>query len=153
MRTLISIAALCCALVSLGAPSIATAQAIKLDVDQSKPLNFKNPITGVVVGNAGIADVIVHDSTTLLVIGKSVGSTHFLVVDQRGREVFSGTIAVQASEINGLVTVQRGSELSTSICNVRCVAYAHPESGTAAMTDAVGRASARTAFASGGGSK
>jgi Flp pilus assembly secretin CpaC len=153
MRTLISIAALCSAVICLSAPAAASAQAIRLNVDQSKPLNFKKPITGVVVGNAGVADVIVHDSRTLLVIGKSVGSTHFLVVDEGGREVFSGSIAVDSPSVNGLLTVQRGRELSTSICDSRCVAYAHPESGGPALNDALGRAIARNSFARGGGSR
>jgi Flp pilus assembly secretin CpaC len=131
----------------------AQAQAVALEVDQSKPLRFTTPITGVVVGNAGVADVIVHDSKTLFVIGKSVGSTHVLAVDQRGRTVFSGTVAVRAADIDGLLTVQRGRELSTSICDTRCIAYAHSEAGAQGISDAVARASSRTAFAGGGGPK
>jgi Flp pilus assembly secretin CpaC len=127
----------------------AHAQAVSLEVDQAKPLHFNAPITGVVVGNAGIADVIVHDSKTLFVIGKSVGSTHVLAVDQRGRTVFSGSVAVRASAPEGLLTVQRGRELTTSLCDTRCIAYAHSESGMQGMSDAVGRASARSAFAGG----
>ena len=131
----------------------ANAQSVSVEVDQSKPIRFTTPITGVVVGNAGIADVIVHDSKTLFIVGKSVGSTHVLAVDQRGRTVFSGTVAVRASEINGLLTIQRGREISTNICDERCIAYAHSEAGVQGIADAVTRASSRTAFASGGGPK
>ena len=129
----------------------ALAQAVSLNVDQSQPLRFNMPITGVVVGNAGIADVIVHDSKTLFVIGKSVGTTHVLAVDQRGRTVFSGQVNVRAASPDGLLTVQRGRELSTSICDVRCIAYPHSEANTQGMSDAISRATARTGFASGGG--
>lgn len=128
----------------------AHAQAVALEIDQAKPLRFNAPITGVVVGNAGIADVIVHDSKTLFVIGKSVGSTHVLAVDQRGRTVFSGNVSVRASEMGGLLTVQRGRELSTSLCDTRCVAFAHSEASNQGIADAVSRATSRTAFASGG---
>jgi Flp pilus assembly secretin CpaC len=127
----------------------AHAQAVSVEVDQSKPLRFDSPVTGVVVGNAGIADVIVHDSKTLFVIGKSVGTTHVLAVDQRGRTVFSGNVAVSAAQVNNLLTVQRGRELATSICDARCIAYPDSEATTSAMSDAAIRAKNRSAFASG----
>jgi Flp pilus assembly secretin CpaC len=151
MRTLYTVSTALAASMCLFAASSAQAQAISLDIDQSKPIRFTTPITGVVVGNAGIADVIVHDTKTLFVIGKAVGTTHVLAVDQRGRTVFSGEIAVRASDVNGLLTVQRGREISTSICDQRCVASAGPESTASGMSDAVARAKARSAFASGGG--
>jgi Flp pilus assembly secretin CpaC len=128
----------------------AQAQAVSVEIDQSKPLRFDSPVTGVVVGNAGIADVIVHDSKTLFVIGKSVGTTHVLAVDQRGRTVFSGTVAVSAAQVPNLLTVQRGRELSTSICDARCIAYPDSEASTESLSIAATRARARTAFARGG---
>jgi Flp pilus assembly secretin CpaC len=128
----------------------AQAQAVSLEIDQSKPLRFNSPVTGVVVGNAGIADVIVHDPKTLFVIGKSAGRTHVLAVDQRGRTVFSGEVAVRAAQVDNLVSVQRGREISTSICDTRCIAYVDPEATTTGISEAVSRARARSAFASGG---
>lgn len=153
MRIATLLVAVCTAVLCTLASGAASAQAVTLEVDQSKPLRFNAPITGVVVGNAGVADVIVHDPKTLFVIGKSVGSTHVLAVDQRGRTVFSGDVSVRAPEFIGLLTVQRGRELSTSICDSRCIAYAHPEATALGISEAVTRASARTAFASGGGPK
>jgi Flp pilus assembly secretin CpaC len=102
-----------------------------------------------VVGNAGIADVIVHDSKTLFVIGKSVGTTHVLAVDMRGRTVFSGNVSVSAAQVDNLLTVQRGREISTSVCDTRCIAYAASEATAAPMAEAIGRARARTGFAGG----
>lgn len=150
MRTATSFVTTVSVLVSVLCATSAQAQAVALEIDQTKPLRFNSPITGVVVGNAGIADVIVHDSKTLFVIGKSVGSTHVLAVDQRGRTVFSGNVSVRASEMDGLLTVQRGRELSTSVCDTRCVAFAHSEANNQGIADAVSRATSRTAFASGG---
>jgi Pilus formation protein N terminal region len=153
MRTTTVLLSAFTTLISFVAANAAFAQAMTIEVDQSKPVRFTTPITGVVVGNAGIADVIVHDSRTLFVIGKSVGSTHVLAVDERGRSVFSGTIAVRAADLQGLLTVQRGKEFSTSICDTRCITYAHSEASNAPLADAVSRASTRTGFASGGGPK
>jgi Flp pilus assembly secretin CpaC len=153
MRIATTLATTCASLVCVMAAGNAHAQAVSLEIDQSKPLHFNAPVTGVVVGNAGIADVIVHDPKTLFVIGKSVGSTHVLAVDQRGRTVFSGTVMVRASSPEGMLTVQRGRDLTTSICDERCIAYPHPESSAQGLSDAVGRASTRTGFAGGGGPK
>lgn len=153
MRIAKSLATTCASLVCMFAASGAYAQAVSLEIDQSKPLHFNAPVTGVVVGNAGIADVIVHDSRTLFVIGKSVGSTHVLAVDQRGRTVFSGTVMVRANAPEGLLTVQRGRELTTSLCDERCIAYAHSESTAQGLGDAINRAGSRSSFASGGGPK
>jgi Flp pilus assembly secretin CpaC len=136
---------------SMFAVSTAFAQAVSINVDQTQPLRFTVPVTGVVVGNAGIADVIVHDSRTLFVIGKSVGTTHVLAVDQRGRTVYSGQVQVRAANPDGLLTVQRGKEVSTSLCNERCIAYPHSEASNQGMSEAISRATARTGFASGGG--
>jgi Flp pilus assembly secretin CpaC len=127
----------------------AQAQAVSLEIDQSKPLHFSSPVTGVVVGNAGIADVIVHDPKTLFVIGKSVGTTHVLAVDQRGRTVFSGTVAVSAAQVSNLLTVQRGRELSTSVCDQRCIAYPDSEASSQSLADAVNRTRSRSSFAAG----
>ncbi len=137
------------AIVSVVSFGTVSAQAVSINVDQTQPLRFTMPITGVVVGNAGIADVIVHDSKTLFVIGKSVGTTHVLAVDQRGRTVYSGQVQVRAAQPEGLLTVQRGKELSTSICDTRCVAYPHSEASNQGMSDAISRATARTGFAGG----
>lgn len=153
MRTTLSYISVCTAAFGFLVCGPALAQSMRLEVDQSQPIRFNSPITGVVVGNAGIADVIVHDSKTLLVIGKSVGTTRVLAVDGRGRAVYSGQVEVRATDLQGLLTVQRGRELSTSLCDTRCVAYAHSESGTQGISDAVGRATARSAFAGGSGPK
>lgn len=129
--------------------SVAHAQSMAIEIDQSRPLRFTSPVTGVVVGNAGIADVIVHDPRTLFVIGKSVGTTHVLAVDQRGRTVFSGQVVVRPADINNLLTVQRGREISSSICDERCIAFADSESTQAGMGDAISRARTRSGFAGG----
>lgn len=149
MRRFISISSVLVATIAALASSAGHAQAVNLEIDQSKPLHFNSPVTGVVVGNAGIADVIVHDPKTLFVIGKSVGTTHVLAVDQRGRTVFSGNVAVSAAQVNGLLTVQRGRDLTTSVCADRCIAYPDSEAGTQGLADAATRARSRSAFASG----
>jgi Flp pilus assembly secretin CpaC len=146
MRTFILAAA---AAVSVSAPAIA--QEISIEVDQAQSVRLATPITGVVVGNAGVADVIVHDANLLFVLGKSVGQTQVLAVDARGRTVYNGMIHVRAGEQAGLVTVQRGTTVSTVQCTTRCIGVAHPEATTEGLQGAIGAVTARNGFTRGGG--
>lgn len=129
----------------------ALAQTLQLDVDQARSIRLNTPVTGIVVGNAGVADVIVHSPNLIFVLGKSVGETHLMAVDERGRTIYSGTVEVRAGEPEGLVTVQRGRETFTQQCDERCVAVLHPEASAAGMSAASGAISARSAFTRGGG--
>ena len=99
----------------------AVAQTMQLNVDEARPLRMHAPVTGVVIGNAGIADVIVHDANMLFVLGKSVGVTSVVAVDGRGRTVYDGVIEVRANEPDGLVVIQRGPSTTTVVhCADRC---------------------------------
>lgn len=151
MRALFKHMGLGVAALGLAVAGTAQAGSLALEVDQSTSLRFKSSVSGVVVGNAGVADVIVHDNQTLLVVGKSVGTTHVLAVDGRGRTVYSGDVTVRAAEVAGMVTVQRGRTFATSICDTRCIPFPHSEASASEMTEAIARASTRTGFAGGGG--
>ena len=146
------LASIACALVVLTAGS-AVAQSFQLEVDQTQPLRFQRPVTGVVVGNASIADVIVHDANVLFVVGKSVGTTEVLAVDAAGKTVFSGTIQVRPTNVRDMVTIQRGKEISTAICQDRCIPNVHSEGTSAGNNSAIAAIGARSGFAAGSGGR
>ncbi|MCA3693365.1 pilus assembly protein N-terminal domain-containing protein [Aquidulcibacter sp.] len=133
--------------------SSAAAQSFQLEVDQTQPLRFERPVTGVVVGNASIADVIVHDARVLFVIGKSTGTTEITAVDAAGRTVFSGTVQVRPANVRDMVTIQRGREISTAICQERCIPNVHSEGTTQGNNPAVTAINQRSGFAAGSGSR
>nr|HPG89139.1 pilus assembly protein N-terminal domain-containing protein [Hyphomicrobium sp.] len=70
-KTFFAAIAVCLAL----APA-AAADPLKVRVDQTIPLKLSQAANSVVVGNATVADVAVHDARTLLVTGKAFGSTN-----------------------------------------------------------------------------
>ena len=148
MRAMI-LAATTVAVAAFATPALA--QQVSLEVDQAEAIRLPVPITGVVIGNAGVADVIVHDANLIFVLGKSVGQTQVLAVDATGRTVFNGTIVVRAGDNRGLVTVQRGTEVSTYDCGNRCAIVAHPEATAEGIEVAVETVNARNAFTRGGG--
>ncbi len=146
------LASIACALVVLASGS-AVAQSFQLEVDQTQPLRFQRPVTGVVVGNASIADVIVHDANVLFVVEKSAGTTEILAVDAAGNTVFSGTIQVRPNTVRDMITIQRGKEISTAICQDRCIPNVHSEGTGAGTAPAISAIAARSGFAAGSGGR
>lgn len=136
-------------LVCLAFGTSASAQTVTLEMDQSKPIRLRETATGIVVGNAGVADVIVHDPKVIIILGKSVGETHVLVLGQNGKTLYSGDIIVRAGNEGNLLTVQRGKEIQTSLCRTRCIDVVSPESTAGPMQDAAARAKNRDRFTAG----
>ncbi|MFM1976603.1 MAG: hypothetical protein RL145_1449 [Pseudomonadota bacterium] len=145
-------ALIACAFVALAAGP-AAAQSFQLEVDQTQPLRFERPVTGVVVGNANIADVIVHDARMLFIIGKSTGTTEITAVDGTGRTVFAGTVQVRPANVRDMITIQRGKEISTAICQERCIPNVHSEGTAQGNVGAITAITGRSGFAAGSGSR
>ncbi|GBF59203.1 hypothetical protein PbB2_02895 [Candidatus Phycosocius bacilliformis] len=141
------------AVVFAAATSPAMAQSMQMEIEQTQALHFERPVTGVVIGNAGIADVIVHDPRTLFVVAKSVGSTEVTAVDANGRVVFEARVQVRANRPAGMITIQRGKEISTMVCQERCIATVHAEATEAGNRTAMSAAGSRATFAAGSGSR
>lgn len=130
----------------------AYADTMALNVSQARPLNLKSQASGVVVGNAGIADVIVHDANTLIFIGKSVGTTSVLVLGNKGQTIYSGNISVNLGETSDMLTIQKGDKIQTAICQDRCVSIPSLEGDAESISTASGAIRTYSSFASGEGS-
>lgn len=138
-----------CAALALGmilAP-LAQAEAFKVYVDQTVTLKLSAPANSVVIGNASVADVAVHDPLTLLVTGKSFGSTNLLVLDRDGRTIYSNMLAVANGDDNEL-TIIRGATggANTYSCIDKCYAVAKvgdaPQHFSEVMTTVTGKTAA-----------
>jgi len=106
------------ALAALIAPA-AAADAFKVKVDETVTLKLTSPANSVVIGNAAVADVAVHDPMTLLITGKSFGSTNLLVLDRAGRTIYSSQLAV-ADSPNDSITIVRAGGSYTYSCIDKC---------------------------------
>lgn len=91
----------------------------KVTVDQTVTLKIGSPAESVVIGNASIADVAVFDSRTLLVTGKSFGSTNMLVLDHTGRTVYAAELTV-TGPTNGALTIVRNDGVYSYSCTDKC---------------------------------
>ena len=97
----------------------AAADPLTVKVDQTVPLKLASPANSVVVGNATVADVSVHDARTLLVTGKAFGSTNLTVLDRSGNTIFTTTLVVGGEDDNGL-TILRGDGTYSYSCTDKC---------------------------------
>lgn len=106
------------ALAALIAPA-AVADPFKVKIDETVTLKLTSPANSVVIGNAAVADVAVHDPMTLLITGKSFGSTNLLVLDRAGRTIYSSQLAVADSPSDSITIVRAGGNYTYS-CIDKC---------------------------------
>jgi Flp pilus assembly secretin CpaC len=88
-------------------PWPAAAQAMSVPMSETRPLSLGGSAADVLIGDPAIADVTVIDHHHLLVHGKGFGRTNLVVMDARGRTIFSAPIVVGAGD-DDRVSVFRG---------------------------------------------
>lgn len=97
----------------------AVADPFKVMVDQTVPLKIAGAANSVIVGNAAVADVAVHDARTLLVTGKAFGATNLTVLDRAGNTIYSNQLVVGGEDDSGL-TIVRGQGTFSYSCLDKC---------------------------------
>lgn len=111
---------ICAALVlTAGLAPLASAEDFRVKAAETAVLKLTQPAESVVIGNAAIADISVHDPMTLLVTGKAFGSTNVLVLDRSGRTIYSNQIVVAGGGSDQL-TIVRGAGTATYSCVDKC---------------------------------
>ena len=110
-RLAIAAAALC-------APA-ALAEPLTVNIDQTMKLSLATPADSVVIGNATVIDVAIHDPMTLLLTGKAFGTTNLMVLDKAGRTVYSNKVSI-ADDRNDQLTIVRNGASYTYSCTDKC---------------------------------
>ncbi|MEY2757842.1 MAG: hypothetical protein RIR33_1620 [Pseudomonadota bacterium] len=100
------------------APAVA-ADPFTVKVDQTVTLKVAGAANSVVIGNATVADVSVHDARTLLITGKAFGSTNLTVLDRGGNTIYTNQIVVGGETEDGL-TIVRGQGTYSYSCLDKC---------------------------------
>ena len=95
------------------------ADTISVDVDRAKVMRMSRPADVVIVGNPAIADATVQDNQTLIITGKSFGSTNLIVLDAMGQSIAEEIVTVTQPD-DGLVTVYRRASRQTYSCTPGC---------------------------------
>jgi len=137
----------------VAAAPIASAEDVRVPLDQVRILTFNAPVKTVFVGNPVIADVTVIDSTHVFLLGKNFGTTNLIALDGQGRETVNEQITV-LERPGSAVTLQRGAAKTTLFCSSsRCEAAPTPGDDTApfnAVTGQIDKREASTLKAAGG---
>jgi len=136
--------------VCLALAPAAAADPFKVRVDETIPLKLGQPANSVVVGNATVADVAVHDSRTLLVTGKAFGQTNLTVLDRAGNTIFTSQLVVGGEDDSGLTIVRSGATYSYS-CVDKCRATPMVGDAPAHFSEVMSTVTGKQATAKGNG--
>jgi Flp pilus assembly secretin CpaC len=92
---------------------------VSVAVDRAKVMRVSRPADIVIVGNPAIADATVRDNQTLIITGRSFGSTNLIVLDAEGQAIAEEIVTVTQPD-DGLVTVFRRASRQTYSCTPQC---------------------------------
>jgi len=92
---------------------------VMVTVDRAKVFRIEDGATAVIVGNPFIADVAMYDQNTVVVTGKSYGTTNLVILDNNQKPIVDEVITVRGSE-DDVVSVYRKSARSTLSCHPVC---------------------------------
>ena len=94
-------------------------QDISVFVDYARVLKFDQMVSKVIIGNPEIADVTVSDPQTIVLTGRSYGTTNLVVLDADGAALVDERIVVGRDQANTL-RVYRNVDGVTLTCAPTC---------------------------------
>jgi Flp pilus assembly secretin CpaC len=115
-----------CGVVFAGAgPSAAQDQEglLRVFMNHARVLKLDRPVSKVIVGNSNVADATVADSTTIVLTGRSFGTTNLVLLDAEGNAIADERVLVSIDEGN-TVRVFRQTERSILSCTPNCEQHA-----------------------------
>ncbi|WP_208978028.1 pilus assembly protein N-terminal domain-containing protein [Labrenzia sp. 011] len=115
-------------------------------VDRAKVFRIEDGASAVIVGNPFIADVAMFDKNTVVITGKSYGTTNLVILDKDNKPIVDEDITVRASE-RDVVSVYRKAERVTLSCHPMCEPTLRLGDNLDAFNEAAEQATARNSLA------
>ena len=115
-----------CGVVFAGAEQVAAQDQedlLRVFMNHARVLKLDRPVSKVIVGNSNVADATVADSTTIVLTGRSFGTTNLVLLDAEGNAIADERILVSIDEGN-TVRVFRQTERSILSCTPNCEQHA-----------------------------
>lgn len=100
-------------------PAQATEDVIRVFMDHARIIKLDRNVSKVIIGNANVADVTVSDPQTIVLTGKSYGTTNLVILDQSGDAIVDERILVSVDEANTL-RVFKQTARSVYSCSPAC---------------------------------
>ena len=104
---------------TLSAAAPASADPISVIVDRAKVMRISRPADIVIIGNPAIADATIQDNQTLIITGRSYGTTNLIVLDAAGQSIADEVVTVGPNS-DQVVTVYRRASRQTLSCTPEC---------------------------------
>lgn len=119
------------------ATTVGTAHAdgemMRVFMNQARILKLDRPISKVIIGNAKVADATVADAKTIVLTGRSFGTTNIVLLDRDGNAVLDEIILVSIDESN-TVRVFKQTERTVLSCDPNCELNSSPVSNSSDST-------------------
>ncbi|WP_428528577.1 pilus assembly protein N-terminal domain-containing protein [Roseibium sp.] len=126
--------------------ALANEEPVLVTVDRAKIFQVEDGAAAVIVGNPFIADVAMVDQNTVVITGKSYGTTNLVILDQNNKPIVDEVIQVQASD-QGVVSVYRNAARATFSCSPVCEPTLRLGDETEAFQNAASQATSRNELA------
>lgn len=104
---------------------------LRVYMNHARVLKLDRPVSKVIIGNASVADATVADPKTIVLTGRSFGTTNLVLLDSEGNAIADERILVSIDEGN-TVRVFRQTERSILSCTPNCEQHADLKAAVAA---------------------
>ncbi len=104
-------------------PALAEQDLLRVFMNHARVLRLDRPVAKVIVGNSEVADATVADSTTIVLTGRSFGTTNLVLLDADGNAIADERVLVSIDEGN-TVRVFKQTERSVLSCTPNCEEHA-----------------------------
>jgi len=103
-----------------GVPATAAGNDVSVSVNMARILRINSPASTVIVGNPAVADVTIQDPETLVLTGRSFGTTNLIVLDAGGNPIIDTFVDVVRGKEANVVTVYQGDARTSLSCQPEC---------------------------------
>ena len=117
---------------------------IRVFMNHARVLKLDRAVAKVIIGNSDVADATVADSKTIVLTGRSFGTTNLVLLDTTGNAILDERVLVSIDEGN-TVRVFRQTERSVYSCTPNCEKNSSPTGNAAGATTAAAAPSASMA--------
>ncbi|MCV9962296.1 pilus assembly protein N-terminal domain-containing protein [Pararhizobium sp. BT-229] len=116
-------ASLALILSAVAAPALAAEDMLNVYMNHARVLKLDRPVSKVIIGNSDVADATVADSKTIVLTGRSFGTTNLVILDNDGNAIVDERILVSIDEGN-TVRVFKQTIRSVLSCTPNCEEHA-----------------------------
>lgn len=101
------------------AAAVEEGEFLRVYMNQARVLRLDRPVAKVIVGNSEVADATVADAHTIVLTGKSYGTTNLVLLDTAGNPIVDERVLVSIDE-NDTVRVYKQTVRSVYSCTPYC---------------------------------